>query len=139
MTNIHVIGPNLLSFSVDTTMKIWNMANSDFSHPQVFYDHEEAILSADVCKKSIISIDANGIILIRDITNPANIEERIELNLQGEDYLEHAIIKFNKADPFTFFLVYNDSFFVYEKSGTIINEISLDNELEIDLVFQHKD
>ena len=115
ITNISVIGGNLLSFSMDTTMKIWNMLNHDFSHPQVFYDHEEAILSADVCQKSIISIDANGVILIRDISNPANIEEKIELKLNNQEYLDHAIIKFNKADPFTFFVVYNDSFFVYEK------------------------
>lgn len=115
ITNISVIGGNLLSFSMDTTMKIWNMLDHDFSHPQVFYDHEEAILSADVCQKSIISIDANGVILIRDISNPANIEEKIELKLNNQEYLDHAIIKFNKADPFTFFVVYNDSFFVYEK------------------------
>jgi factor associated with neutral sphingomyelinase activation len=139
ITTISVIGNNLISFSIDTTLKIWSMSNSDFAHPKVFYDHEEAILSADVCKNSIISIDANGVILIRDVTKPGEIETRIELNLKGEDYLEHAIIRFNKADPCTFFLVWNDSFYVYEKSGVIINEISLDDEQEIDYVFQHKD
>lgn len=56
----------------------------------------------------------------------------------GEE-IEHAIIKFNKADPFTFLLVYDDAFFIYEKSGTIINEISIDRDLGIELIFQHKD
>jgi WD40 repeat protein len=140
ITNISVIGGDLISFSIDTTMKIWNMLNSDFSHPKVFYDHEEEILSADVCQKSIISIDANGVILLRDITRPGEIQKRIEVNLKDTDLIEHAIIKFNKADPYTFFLVYKDSFFVYEtNNGTIINEISLDEDLEIDYVFQHKD
>lgn len=139
ITNISVIGSHLLSFSADTTLKIWNMMNSDFANPQVFYDHEGSIISADVCKNSIISIDENGIILIRDITNPANIEERIEVKLKDGNELDHAIIKFNKADPFTFFVVYEDAFFVYEKSGTIINEISIDGDLGIEQVFQHKD
>lgn len=139
ITKISVINNYLISFSIDTTLKIWNMHNSDFAHPKVIYDHEEAILSADVCQKSIISIDANGLILIRSIDNPAEIENKIQLNLKGLDYLEHAIIKFNQADPFTFFLVWEQSFYVYEKSGVIINEISLDNDLEIDYVFQHKD
>jgi len=139
ITNISLIGNHLISFSIDTTMKIWSISNTDFLHPKVFYDHEEGILNADVCKDSVISIDANGVILIRDVNNPTEIESRIELNLKGEDYLEHAIIKFNKADPFTFFLVWNDSFYVYEKSGTIINEISVDPDLEIDFVYQHKD
>lgn len=118
-------------------MKIWNITN--FLHPKVFYDHEEGIISADVCKNSVISIDANGVILIKDLKKPTDIDTRIELDLKGEDYLEHAIIRFNKADPFTFFLVWNNSFYVYEKSGVIINEISLDEEQEIDFVFQHKD
>lgn len=48
ITNISVISNYLISFSIDTTLKIWNMMNSDFGHPKVFYDHEEAILSADV-------------------------------------------------------------------------------------------
>jgi factor associated with neutral sphingomyelinase activation len=139
ITNIWVVGNQLISFSVDTTMKIWNIATTNFSHPKVFYDHEEGIISADVCKNSVISIDANGVILIKDLKKPNDIDTRIELDLKGEDYLEHAIIRFNKADPFTFFLVWNNSFYVYEKSGVIINEISLDEEQEIDFVFQHKD
>lgn len=98
ISDISVIGNNLISFSFDTTLKIWNMLNSDFSHPKVFYDHEESILSADVCEDMIISIDSNGVILIRNINKPVDIEHRIEINLGGEDYLEHAIIKFNKAD-----------------------------------------
>lgn len=48
ISNLSVIGHNLISFSYDTTLKIWNMLNSDFAHPKVFYDHEEAIISADV-------------------------------------------------------------------------------------------
>lgn len=130
----------MISFSTDTTIKIWNMVNSDFSHPKVYYDHEGEILSADVCKNSIISIDENGIITIRNLSNPGQIESKIELNLHGEDGIDHAIIKFNKADPFTFFLVHNDALFVYEsKSGKILNEISLDEDQEIDLIYQHKD
>lgn len=78
-------------------------------------------------------------ILIRNINKPADIENRIEIDLKSESYLEHAIIRFNKADSMTFFLVMNGSFFVYEKNGTIINEISLDDEQEIDFVYQHKD
>lgn len=138
--NISILGGNLISFSVDTTMKIWNMLNSDFSHPKVYYDHEDEILSADVCQKSIISIDANGIILLRDITRPGEIQKKIEVNLKDNDFLEHAIIKFNKADSYTFFLVIKDSFYIYEtNNGSIINELSLEEGLEIDLVFQHKD
>ena len=136
---ISVIGHNLITFSYDTTIKIWNMMNSDFSNPRVLYDHEEAIINADICEKSIISIDSSGIILIRNIKSPADVESRIEVNLQGEEELETAIIKFNKADSDTFFLVTLDSFYVYQKSGTIINEISIDDELEIDFVYQHKD
>ena len=86
-----------------------------------------------------VSIDGNGIILIRNITKPAEIENRIELDLKGEDYLDRAIIKFNKADSMTFFLVLNGNFFVYEKSGVIINEISAGDEKEIDFIYQHKD
>ena len=54
ISNISVIGNNLISFSYDTTLKIWNMLNSDFAHPKVFYDHEDAIISADVWEKSVI-------------------------------------------------------------------------------------
>lgn len=139
ISTISVIGNNLISFSYDTTLKIWNMLNSNFSHPKVFYDHEDAIISADVCEKSIISIDGNGVILIRNIMKPGDIENKIELDLKNDDYLERAIIKFNKADSMTFFLVLNGNLFVYEKNGVIINEISVDEEKEIDFIYQHKD
>lgn len=115
------------------------MLSTDFTSSRVIYDHEEAILTADVLDKSIISIDSSGVIIIRNINTPLDTETKITANLNGEDELETAIIKFNKADHDIFFLIVIDSFYVYQRNGTIINEISINDDLEIDYVFQNKD
>jgi hypothetical protein len=115
ISSISVSGDNLISFSFDTTFKIWSMLDSDFTRPKIFYDHEDAIISADVCENYIISIDSLGVIHIRNMNCPDEIENTINIDMKDEEYIENAIVRFNKADAWTFFLVLNECFYVYEK------------------------
>ena len=54
ISGVCVYSDSLISISHDTTIKIWNMtrieASQSIIQPVTIYDHEEAILSLDVCQ-----------------------------------------------------------------------------------------
>lgn len=77
ITGMCVLKNQLITCSLDTTIKIWDLTKLD-SLPQIFYDHEDEILSMHNSDEQfgnqyLVSIDRGRRILIRDLSNPNGI------------------------------------------------------------------
>lgn len=69
----------LVTCSADQTVKLWDLGKGgDFtSDSEVFYDHEEEVVAADISKDLLATIDYEGNLLFRDLRNPESVTGRI--------------------------------------------------------------
>lgn len=66
ISGLYVDGNLMMSCSHDSTLKLWNLLDNT-EPPRIIYDHEDFVLSADLCEGYIVSIDALGIIIVRQL------------------------------------------------------------------------
>jgi len=82
---------SLVTCSSDQTLRIWDLKTSDFANPKILYDHEEEIVAADAAGTTIVSLDLEGNLLIRDVNSPDDAHCTLRLGKQ----VEFGMIKFS--------------------------------------------
>ena len=63
-----------MTVSSDQTLRVWDLKVKDFfKDPLIIYDHEEEIVAACHQGSVFASMDTNGTVLIRELTNPQDV------------------------------------------------------------------
>lgn len=58
----------LITCSNDQTIRVFDLKSSNFKNPQIFYDHEEEIVSISVSTSNYLaSLDTAGVVVVRDL------------------------------------------------------------------------
>jgi len=100
-------------------MKLWDLGSGNFKAPAyTIYDHEEEVMSACMHPTDpnlMASIDANGVVLIRDLRVP--MDAIAEIKHQTASPTETACLAFNRYSPDEIFIGVNHSINLYKVDG----------------------
>lgn len=104
----------LITSSLDTTIKFWDISKFD-SAPQLFYDHEEEIISIDISdseleEQFLVSLDTDWTMIVRSLKNPREVLHKINGPYHPDEEgneVEHGLVWFIQGQNNKFFLVLN--------------------------------
>jgi hypothetical protein len=106
-------------------MRVWDLKGSKFSSPTILYDHEEEIVSAAVHQQLVASLDTEGTLILRDITNNLEIISQIRLNRQ----FESGEVLFNQRMKNEVIMFYNNQLDMWDVEGRLIESKELDGNV----------
>ena len=109
LSSLVVAKDTLFSASHDTTVKVWDLRKRNFGDsPEIFYDHEDMVLSLDVNENYVASLDVLGTLLLRDVRKPSDILRTIEVTDDREEITGSSRVCFNKKDGEEVFVSWNN-------------------------------
>ncbi len=108
--------------SSDQTLRIWDLKGSNFSNPQILYDHEEEIVHADCQGTLLASLDTESNVLVRDIRSHHDLIAQLKINKPYET----GCVLFNQKMPKELFVFFNNELELYDMEGHVIQRMEFD-------------
>lgn len=113
----------LLTVSSDQTLRVWDLKGSNFSNPQILYDHEEEIMAVATCGTLFASMDTEGNVLVRDVKNHS------ELLCQAKVYKQYETGCLLFKGPSELFVFCNNEVELIDMSGHVLQRMEFDQNV----------
>jgi len=104
---------------------VWDLKQSNFKSPLIFYDHEEEIISAAVASNVLATLDVEGTVIVRELRKN---EILTQLKVEGAHF-ETGLILFNAKIKEEFFVFFNNKLSVYHTDGALIQQKEFDSNV----------
>jgi hypothetical protein len=110
-------------------LRIWDLKGKNVKDPLILYDHEEEIIAASVQKQSLASMDTNGTVLIRDLTNSQNSTNQYNVSKGGAP-CETGFLLFNYQVVNEIFIFFNNELEVYDGKGQCLQNYVFEDNVQ---------
>jgi len=104
---------------------VWDLKQSNFKSPLIFYDHEEEIISASASalggQSILATMDVEGTVIVRDLK-----KNDILTTIKVEQSYESGFVVFNQKIREEFFVFFNNTLQIYHTDGALIQQKEFD-------------